>query len=71
MAGQELIAEARLIKGGKRLHVFEVDILAVDHEVMNSTTTIKNDQSQTDTSDCDDDGVLLVAHASGSYSIPS
>ena len=69
MAGQELIADARLIKGGKRLHVFEVDILAIDKDVLLAKEDEKSVVVDFDSS-YEDDLVTLVAHSTGTYSIP-
>lgn len=72
MAGQELVAEARLIKGGKRLHVFEVDIMAVDKEVLLRIGVEENHgttKMETTKSDDEDDSITLVAHSTGTYSL--
>lgn len=72
MAGQELVAEARLLKGGKRLHVFEVDVLAVDPWVFDETTNGRRDGDAEDdeVEEDDEDALTLVSHATGTYSIP-
>lgn len=69
MAGKAVVAEARLIKGGKRLHSFAVDILAIDPDVL-AAHDAEVRRSSIASIPALAELTQLVAFSTGTYSIP-